>query len=104
MQQDQYAMYTSGPSAEEVVADGRPGKHARFRFTVHGLQFTKGAVMIRIGFGGPSCCTYNKDPPQNSIGNYLGPYNSKTDGLDSLDQARRIRLENSSIRNIPETT
>ena len=29
--------------------------------------------MIRIGFWGPLSYKYNKEP-QNSIGNYLGPY------------------------------
>ena len=32
-----------------------------------------GALLIRIGFGGISCFNANKEP-QNSIGNYFGPY------------------------------
>ena len=35
-----------------------------------------GALIIRIGFWGPLYYIYNKEPPQNSIGNYLGPYSS----------------------------
>ena len=31
-----------------------------------------GALLIGVGFWGPLCYTYNKEP-QNSIGNYLGP-------------------------------
>ena len=33
-----------------------------------------GALIIRIGFWGPLDCHYNQEPPQNSIGIYLGPY------------------------------
>ena len=29
-----------------------------------------GALIIRIGFWGPFYHDYNKEPPQNSIGNY----------------------------------
>ena len=32
-----------------------------------------GALIIRIGCWGPLCYSYTKEPPQNSIGNYLGP-------------------------------
>ena len=37
------------------------------------LSPTIGALNIRIGFWGPSYSNYNK-APQNSIGNYFGPY------------------------------
>ena len=33
-----------------------------------------GALTIRIEFWGIIYYSYNKDPPQNSIGNYLSPY------------------------------
>ena len=33
-----------------------------------------GALINKIGFPGPLCENYTKEPPQNSIGNYLGPY------------------------------
>ena len=33
-----------------------------------------GAIISRIGFWGIFCSGYDKEPPENSIGNYLGPY------------------------------
>ena len=47
-----------------------------------GLRVNAGALIIRIGFGGVLYYNYNKDnkEPQNSIGNYYGPY-SKSSGL-----------------------
>ena len=33
----------------------------------------RGALIVRIRFRGPLYYNYNKEP-QNSIGNYLGPY------------------------------
>ena len=35
-----------------------------------------GALIIRIGFWCPLSYKYNKEPPQNSIGNYLGLYSN----------------------------
>ena len=35
--------------------------------------YNVGALIIRIGFWGPLYYNYDKEP-QNSIGNYLGPY------------------------------
>ena len=37
-------------------------------------EINTGALIIRIGFWGPLYDNYNKEPPQNSIGIYLGPY------------------------------
>ena len=31
------------------------------------------ALITRIGFGGPLCHNYDKEPPKNSRGTYLGP-------------------------------
>ena len=47
-----------------------------------GLRVSAGALIIRIGFGGVIYYNYNKDnkEPQDSIGNYYGPY-SKSSGL-----------------------
>ena len=39
-----------------------------------GLLDNRGALIIRVGFGGPVYYNYTTEPPQNSIGNYLGPY------------------------------
>ena len=36
--------------------------------------YNVGALIIRKGFWGPLYYNYNKEPPQNSIGNYLGPH------------------------------
>ena len=33
-----------------------------------------GALVIRIGFWGSVYYSYNKEPPQNNIGKYVGPY------------------------------
>ena len=33
-----------------------------------------GALIFRTGFGGPLCYNYDMELPQNSMGNYLGPY------------------------------
>ena len=40
---------------------------------------TTGALKMRIGFWGPLYYNHNKEPPQNSIGNYLGPYSMQKD-------------------------
>ena len=32
------------------------------------LGFNIGALIIRVGFGGPLYYNYNKDPPKHSIG------------------------------------
>ena len=40
-----------------------------------------GALIIRMGFWGPLYYNYNREPPQNSVGNYLGPYIRGTIGV-----------------------
>ena len=37
-------------------------------------QANIGALMIRMGSWGMVYCTYNREPPKNSTGNYLGPW------------------------------
>ena len=39
----------------------------------HEPEDSVGALIIGIGFWGPLYHNHNKEPPQNSIGNYLSP-------------------------------
>ena len=66
---------TNGNTATKTTMHHGPlGSMCKFK-DLRGLYYrvTTGALIIKIGFWGPSYYTYNKEP-QNSIGNYLGPW------------------------------
>ena len=59
--------------AVRCVAETRMGKRGAFTEKPYTITNTIGAFIIRIGFWDPFYYNKNKEPPQNSIGNFVGP-------------------------------